>query len=123
MKLIVAGSRTWTDQERVYDELDRLHKTLPITEIVSGAAPRGADRMGETWAKSRKVKLKLFPANWHPYNNLVVDRSAGMKRNVEMAKYGDALLAFMQGNTPGTRHMISEAALRGLPTFVHAAGP
>jgi hypothetical protein len=79
--------------------------------------------MGETWAKSRRVKLRLFPANWNPYNNLVVDKAAGMKRNVEMAKYGDALLAFIRNNTPETRHMIFQAALRGLPTYVHAAGP
>ena len=34
-------------------------------EIVSGNANRGADHLGENFARQNKLALKLFPADWN----------------------------------------------------------
>jgi len=118
MKVIVAGSRNWTKREWLFEELDRLHETLPITEVVSGGA-KGADFLGEVWAVKNHVTLKRFPAEWRRPDG-TVDKAAGFKRNVQMAEYADALAAFSTG-TNGTAHMLKTMSSKGKPTFLFSA--
>lgn len=86
--------------------LDTARAELPITEVVSGCA-RGADAGGEAWAKQRGVPVKYFPADWDKYG-----RSAGPRRNQQMAEYAEALIAFPGGR--GTANMVNQATERGL---------
>jgi hypothetical protein len=72
-------------------------------QIVSGGA-RGADALGEKLAKELDLPCKIFPANWDVYG-----RSAGYKRNRQMAEYADMLIAFWDGKSKGTEHMINLA--------------
>lgn len=53
------------------------------------------------------MKLKLYPADWKKYGS-----SAGYIRNDEMAKYADCLIAFWDGKSKGTKHMIDLAVKR-----------
>lgn len=62
-KVIVAGSREYTDYKTFSTTLDKLLVHRPSVTIVSGTA-RGADRMGESYAVERKLPLLRFPANW-----------------------------------------------------------
>jgi hypothetical protein len=110
VRLIVAGTRTFTDRERLYAELDR--RSHVISEIVHGGAP-GADRLAWDWAIARDVASMRFPAQWEKYG-----RAAGPIRNAEMAKYGNELLAFWDGRSPGTANMIAQANARWLPVTV-----
>jgi hypothetical protein len=110
MKTIIAGSRSITSYELVLKAIEQAD--IPISEVVSGAA-RGVDSLGEQWAKSRGIKIKKFPAKWDLYK-----KSAGYKRNVEMAEYADALIAVWDGLSKGTRHMIDIAREKGLKVFV-----
>lgn len=86
--------------------LDRLHRSLGIVEVVSGGA-RGADAFGEAWASERGIPVRVFRPDWDRYG-----RSAGAVRNVNMASYADALVAFPGG--AGTAHMVRVARERGL---------
>lgn len=106
MKVIVAGSRTFTDYELLKLTCDNI-KTQ-ITEIVSGGA-RGADKLGEQYAIERDYTIKQFPADWDRWG-----KSAGYKRNAEMAEYADALIAFWDGSSKGTKHMIDLAKKNNL---------
>ena len=74
---------------------------------------RGADRLGERYAKERGYKVIYFPADWD-----IDGRSAGFKRNVKMAEYADALVAFWDGKSSGTKHMIETAQGKGLDVRV-----
>jgi len=85
-----------------------LSKITDDIEIVSGGA-RGADALGERYAKDRGYSLRVFPAEWDRYG-----KRAGYLRNAEMAKYANALLAFWDGESRGTRHMIQIARESGL---------
>ena len=78
-------------------------------EIVSGAYYRGADKLGEQYAKERGFKITRFPANWNKYG-----KAAGPKRNEQMANYADALIAFWDGKSRGTKNMIDFAEQLGL---------
>lgn len=82
-------------------------------EIVSGAA-RGADQLGETFAISRNIPIRKFPADWENFG-----RSAGFVRNREMAEYADALLLLWDGKSRGSQNMLLEAAKRGLRLYVY----
>jgi hypothetical protein len=105
-KVIIAGSREYDDYHHLSTACDFLLSDVSPDlriEIVSGAA-RGADKLGELYAKERGFLLTIFPANW-----VVNGRSAGPLRNREMAEYADALIAFPIGKSPGTRDMIRQA--------------
>jgi hypothetical protein len=110
MKTIIAGSRT-------FDSLSTLNEAIAmvpweITEVVSGTA-RGADQLGETWAHAKGIPLKRYPADWDTHG-----KSAGYIRNEVMAKYGDGLVAFWDGKSRGTEHMINLAKKHGLRRII-----
>lgn len=91
-------------------ELNQFVRDLNVKEIevVSGKA-KGADTLGEMYAKHYNQKIKEFPANWGEYG-----KSAGYRRNTEMAKYADACIVFWDGKSKGTKHMIDIAKKQGL---------
>ena len=106
MRTIIAGSRTATS----YDDLLAAIAVISWrpTEVISGSA-RGADVLGEQWARENNIPLRRMPANWS--NDGL---RAGYIRNIAMAEHAEALLALWNGNSPGTRHMIDIAARKGL---------
>ena len=111
MNVIVAGSRTFDDYRLLRYKLDQiLANKLPDVVIVSGGA-RGADTLGERYAQERGLPVKQFPADWDTYG-----KRAGYLRNEEMAGYADALVAFWDGSSNGTRHMID--LMQGKPVRV-----
>lgn len=111
-KVIIAGSRSFNDFELLVAKCDKLLSAKTEGEVVSGTA-RGTDQLGENYAKERGFPIKKFPANWEKYGKI-----AGYKRNEEMADYADALIAFWDGLSPGTKHMISTAEKKGLKVRV-----
>ena len=110
MKLIIAGSRTFTDYQLLCQTLaPEKHR---ITQVITGGA-RGADRLGIRWAVSHSVRLKGFPADWQRFG-----KSAGYRRNEQMAQAGDVLIAFWDGQSPGTAHMVQCMRQMGKPVVV-----
>jgi hypothetical protein len=112
MKVIIAGGRDYNN----YEELKWFVSSILIAtfdiEIVSGGAT-GADALGERFAKEYGHKLKIFPADWDKYK-----WAAGPIRNNEMAEYADALIAFWDGKSRGTKNMIDKAKEKGLKVRV-----
>jgi hypothetical protein len=112
IKLIVAGCRDYDNYFVVHEELFKLNLKPGKVEIVSGHAS-GVDSLGERFAKDHDLDLKLFPADWDG-----LGKKAGYVRNEQMAQYGDALLAFWDGKSKGTKHMIDLATKHGLKVKV-----
>ena len=112
MKLIVAGSRDVTNYNVVKYWLDDYRKRIEVKTIISGAA-RGADTMGERYANENNLELEVYPADW---KNL--GKAAGYRRNEVMARKGDLLIAFWDGKSRGTKHMIDIAQREGLPVTI-----
>ena len=108
--VIVAGSREFNEYDLLSGILDEYLKEkvkagYKIT-IISGGA-RGADHLGERYAKDKGYDLKVFEADWTKYGN-----SAGMRRNKRMADVANALVAFKYSTlypNSGTENMIDIA--------------
>ena len=99
-KVIVAGSRDFTNYEVLKQKLDVLLANKERVVIVSGGA-RGADKMGERYASERNLSCEIYPADWDKFG-----KGAGYRRNEQMAKVADGLVAFWDGKSKGTSHMI-----------------
>jgi len=108
MKIIIAGGRNFNNYEMLCCVCDYMLQNQTIVEIVSGTAG-GADSLGERYAEERQYPIKRFPANWTG-----LGKAAGFIRNAEMAEYADALIAFWDGRSKGTKHMIDLAKKHGL---------
>lgn len=108
MRIIVAGSRTFEDYEKLEHVLNQFNSVKPITELVCGMA-KGADMMGYWWAEQHSVPVREFPANWAKFG-----KRAGYVRNAEMAKNADGLIAFWDKKSKGTEHMINLAMKAGI---------
>lgn len=114
-RVIIAGSRGFRDFSLLCSYVDKvLSRKAQEGQIiiVSGHCP-GADIMGEMYARTKGYPVEVHPANWHKYG-----RAAGPKRNKEMALSSDALIAFWDGNSTGTKNMIDEARAAGLPVRI-----
>ena len=84
-----------------------------ITSVISGMA-RGVDSLAVDYAKETNLPLVKMPAFWDLYG-----RSAGYKRNEQMAEVADALIALWDGSSRGTKHMIDIAKKKGLKVFIY----
>ncbi len=102
MKLIIAGGRHRYLEEPDFVALDKIHKKIDVTEVVSGKCPTGADAGGEIWAERNGLPVKEFPANWKKFH-----QAAGPIRNRKMAEYADAVALF--AGVKGTASMRREA--------------
>ncbi len=114
MKVIIAGSRGFNDYEVLRKFCDYvIGEPNEEVEIVSGTA-KGADKLGERYALEKGYKLKEFPPNWSEHG-----KSAGYQRNTVMASYSDLLIAFHDGESKGTQHMIDLANKKEINVAVY----
>ena len=116
-RVIVAGSRGFFDYELMCRELDKLFNESRMfagreIKIISGMAD-GADSLAIRYADERKLTKILFPANWKKYS-----RVAGFLRNEAMLSVATHLVAFWDGKSSGTRHMIEIAQAKGIPVWI-----
>jgi hypothetical protein len=117
MRVIIAGGRDFNHYELLKEKMEYALKHITISEIVSGGA-RGADLLGERWAKENNVPVKQFIPEWEK-----LGKSAGFIRNDDMAKYAmignkGVLMAFWDKKSKGTEHMIKTAQKKGLKVKV-----
>ena len=114
-RVIIAGTRTFSDYELLRTTCNNLlsEKQWTHTVVVISGTARGADQMGERYARERGFQLRRFPADWEQYG-----KSAGHIRNAMMADNADALIAFWDGESKGTKNMIDNARRKGLAVRV-----
>ena len=113
-RVIIAGSRSFDDYDMLIKTMDMvLQNITDEIQVVCGMAA-GADTLGERYAKERSYMIAYFPADWKKYG-----RAAGFNRNVEMAKNADALVAFWDGKSKGTKHMIDIAKNKNLQVRIY----
>ncbi|WP_352302760.1 DUF2493 domain-containing protein [Kineosporia sp. NBRC 101731] len=112
MRILVTGSRDWTDEDVVYEAL--VTYSLPGDVIVHGACPTGADAFADRWAVSNGRAVERHPALWRVHG-----RSAGPIRNQQMVARGaEVCLAFPLGVSRGTRGCMAMAGAAGIPVKI-----
>ena len=110
MKVAVIGSRGLM--------VKNLENYLPAgtTEIVSGGAV-GVDTSAKEYARSNNLKLTEFLPEYERYG-----RSAPLKRNLQIIRYADMVLAFWDGKSHGTRFVIENCKKENVPVKVFTTG-
>lgn len=108
-RVLVTGSRRWTDAAAVERELVFCRPGV----VIAGGAP-GADRLAAQIARRRGVEVQEYLADWRRHG-----RRAGVLRNLDMLREGDpsCVLAFHDdlSGSRGTAHMCGAALAAGLP--------
>lgn len=116
MRILVTGSRDWTDW-RVISKALLDHWGYSVT-VVHGACPTGADEIAD-WLCTEVLtyvecilEMERHPAEWGKYG-----KSAGFRRNAEMVNLGaDVCLAFIKNGSKGATNTADLAERAGIPT-------
>ena len=111
MRIIVAGGRDFNNYEILNKVLS--YKINPQYDTIISGKARGADSLGAEWAYKNSVPIKYFPAYWETYG-----KGAGFIRNTEMGEYADMLIAFWDGKSKGTAHMIKTMKMNKKPYLI-----
>lgn len=113
-RVLICGSRDWTDAERIRDVLICLGNG---TVVIHGGC-RGADRIADRQARALGYEVIVYPADWQKYG-----KAAGPKRNGLMLREGkpDEVIAFRNGVTRGTEDMVGRARVLGIRVVEHWA--
>jgi hypothetical protein len=110
-RILVTGSRDWTDRDALNNALADVVRPIPAHQeivIVHGAA-KGADTMADQWARIYGATVEAHPANWAKHG-----RKAGPIRNAVMVAAGaDVCLAFIKNGSAGATYTarLAEKAL------------
>lgn len=107
MRTAVIGSRSLTVSD--------LGRYLPddTTEIISGGA-RGVDACARLYALSHHIPLLEYRPEYQKYG-----RSAPLKRNIEIIRHADLVLAFWDGRSRGTAFVIKMCREMHIPCKVY----
>ena len=139
-RVLVAGSRIWTDTAHVALHLGDLIAHHPEgMVVVHGACPEGLDQIADAWAQATPgVEPEAHAADWdscawecptssHRFQKKRDDRvhpgllpdycpKAGPRRNALMVGLGaDLMLGWPLGRAHGTRNCLQLARRAGIP--------
>lgn len=113
-RVLVTGSRDWSDQGAVWAALAEAVHAIPVDQeltIVHGACLTGADAIAHEWARGYGATIEAHPADW-----VANGRAAGPIRNKHMVSLGaDICLAFIRNGSRGASHTATLAEQAGVP--------
>lgn len=113
-RVVVCGSRNVTSllvRGQIYDRL----KLLPRGSCVMHGDARGVDRMAGELADVLDFFVEAYAADWEQYG-----KRAGIVRNLEMlGQNPELVIAYWDGESRGTGHMIAAAREREIPVEIH----
>jgi len=106
MKVAVIGSRSITDFD--------LEGVIPAnaTEIISGGA-KGVDSLARAYADTHGIPCLVILPDYPQYG-----RAAPLRRNAEIIRAADLIIAIWDGESKGTAFVIDECARTGRPCTV-----
>lgn len=119
--LAVVGSRDYNDSSYIYETLDTLFsylteqgiiKCLTDVIIISGKA-RGVDTIARNYAIDHNMlDINILP-DWDTYKKI-----AGFKRNYNIIRHANRVLAFRYDMSNGTADSIKHAKNLNIPSHV-----
>ena len=112
MKLGIVGSRKLDDYSIVEEAIKEHFANCSF--IVSGGAP-GADSLGVLYAQIHKLPYFEHLPDTVKYPDF---STAAKERNTLIVDDADAILAFWNGKSPGTKDSIDKARMSGKPLTV-----
>lgn len=113
MRVLVTGSRTWTDRNMIHRLLHKGWMLHPDLIVVHGDCPEGADRIADEIALRYGMTIQRYPADWNTHG-----KRAGFIRNAQMVDTTpDMCLAFIHNYSRGASMCAELAEKAGIPTF------
>ena len=112
IRVAIVGSRGFSDSRLLASTMCTVLEHYTITEVVSGGA-RGADTLGEQWAKAHGIPTRVFLPDWNRFG-----RSAGFRRNRDIIDNCELCVAFWDGESRGTKSSIDLAKQAGKRVLV-----
>ena len=110
-RVLVTGSRTWSDTEAIRAGLARVWGDGAAV-LITGGCPVGADALAEACWRAWGGRVEAHPANWARHG-----RAAGPRRNAAMIAAGaQVCVAFIRDTSPGATHTVQLARAAGIPT-------
>ena len=117
-RVLVSSSRDWTTTGAIRGALAQQWGDGSAV-LVSGACPRGADRLAEACWTRWGGRVERHPADWARHG-----RAAGYRRNAAMVAAGASVcLVFIRAGSPGASHTAALAEAAGIPTHYHTEPP
>jgi hypothetical protein len=107
-KIAVIGSRTFNDYDLLKQELDN----HPPFIMVSGGA-KGADTLAEQYADEKGYEKII-----HLPDKTKHGRGAYYKRTQLIIEDADEMIAFLIGESKGTKHSLKLAGKKGIPVTI-----
>ena len=101
MNIAIVGGRDFSDYDLVEKTIFEELKLSDISLVVSGGA-RGADSLGEQFAKIYSIKTLIFKPDWKKFG-----KAAGHIRNRDIIENSDFVFAFWDGKSKGTANSIN----------------
>ena len=112
---IICGGRDYQCRSDDFAWLDAIHEQYPISLLIHGGCPTGADFGGESWALYRKIPIARFPA---PLDRSLCHEPRRNNAMAELASHHAGIcIAFPGGR--GTEIMIRCAVEYGLVLLTH----
>lgn len=107
MKVAIIGSRNLN--------ICNIENFVPneTTEIVSGGAI-GIDSCAKQYANLYNIKMTEFLPEYSKY-----EKSAPLKRNIQIIDYSDIVLAFWDGKSSGTKYVIDNCKKKNKKVIVY----
>ena len=114
LKVAVVGSRQADGQA-----VRQILRYLPAnaSEIVSGGA-QGVDALAAQVAALLGLPMRIFPPDFDQYG-----KKAPLVRNTAIVRYADLVLAFWDGKSHGTRHIVGECIKHRKPVRIYPLQP
>lgn len=104
-KIGIIGSRrrhSLTDLNLTREAFIKLYESGDI--IISGGCPKGGDYFAEIISREMKIPITIHKAEWNTYG-----RTAGFRRNTDIANDSDILIAVVsKDRTGGTEDTIKK---------------
>lgn len=121
-RIMIAGSRTYNNYEELETTINGVMtalnaivytKSIKLVPIIISGKAKGADTLGETYAKEHGFKIEEYPAKWNDleaqpckikYNSYgAYNCLAGLNRNKDMVKASNLVFMFHDGKSTGTK--------------------
>lgn len=116
IRILITGSRTWTDKVTVANAIREAWlvagRPYGVTVVHGGA--RGADYIAGIYAQRLGFRVEVHEADWENFG-----KSAGHIRNQAMVSKGaDVCLAFIKNESKGATSCAELAKKSGIPTVI-----
>lgn len=117
MKLIIAGSRTITDENTVKTAIKDSPYSIDDMNVLLCGMADGVDSIAKELYKDQ-CKVKEYPVQDY-IEDAPNPSVAPLHRNTDMAENATHLLAVWDGKSTGTKDMIKKAKKEDLTIYIH----